>query len=415
MHILFLSHYFPPEVNAPATRTYEHCKAWVKLGHKVTVVSCVPHHPMGKAYPGYKNKVYQVENKDGIRSIKILTYITANEGFFKRTLNYVFYMMMAISVAPFLPKADIVISTSPQFFNGLAGYFVSRLKRAAWVLEIRDLWPESILAVGAVTNKRVIKVLEGIERFVYRKADHIVSVTHAFKDHISKNGALEEDISVIRNGVDLSFFEDAPSDAEFAKHIGVEDKFVASYVGTHGMAHGLDLIIEAADRLRDHPNIVFVMAGDGSERKRLEQELIDRQLPNVRILGQLPKADMPKLWSVSDVSLVLLRKLDLFLTVIPSKIFESMAMKKPIILGVQGESQGIVEEAGAGICIEPENVEQLVESILQLSNSQDICEQFGRQGAVHVKANFDRSKLAATYERLLIDLYERTNADLTSA
>ncbi len=415
MHILFLSHYFPPEVNAPATRTYEHCKAWVKLGHKVTVVSCVPHHPMGKAYPGYKNKVYQVENKDGIRSIKILTYITANEGFFKRTLNYVFYMMMAISVAPFLPKADIVISTSPQFFNGLAGYFVSRLKRAAWVLEIRDLWPESILAVGAVTNKRVIKVLEGIERFVYRKADHIVSVTHAFKDHISKNGALEEDISVIRNGVDLSFFEDAPSDVEFAKHIGVEDKFVASYVGTHGMAHGLDLIIEAADRLRDHPNIVFVMAGDGSERKRLEQELIDRQLPNVRILGQLPKADMPKLWSVSDVSLVLLRKLDLFLTVIPSKIFESMAMKKPIILGVQGESQGIVEEAGAGICIEPENVEQLVESILQLSNSQDICEQFGRQGAVHVKANFDRSKLAATYERLLIDLYERTNADLTSA
>lgn len=283
------------------------------------------------------------------------------------------------------------------------------------MLEIRDLWPESILAVGAVTNKRVIKVLEGIERFVYRKADHIVSVTHAFKDHISKNGALEEDISVIRNGVDLSFFEDAPSDVEFAKHIGVEDKFVASYVGTHGMAHGLDLIIEAADRLRDHPNIVFVMAGDGSERKRLEQELIDRQLPNVRILGQLPKADMPKLWSVSDVSLVLLRKLDLFLTVIPSKIFESMAMKKPIILGVQGESQGIVEEAGAGICIEPENVEQLVESILQLSNSQDICEQFGRQGAVHVKANFDRSKLAATYERLLIDLYERTNADLTSA
>ena len=415
MHILFLSHYFPPEVNAPATRTYEHCKAWVKLGHKVTVVSCVPHHPMGKAYPGYKNKVYQVENKDGIRSIKILTYITANEGFFKRTLNYVFYMMMAISVAPFLPKADIVISTSPQFFNGLAGYFVSRLKRAAWVLEIRDLWPESILAVGAVTNKRVIKVLEGIERFVYRKADHIVSVTHAFKDHISKNGALEEDISVIRNGVDLSFFEDVPSDVEFAKHIGVEDKFVASYVGTHGMAHGLDLIIEAADRLRDHPNIVFVMAGDGSERKRLEQELIDRQLPNVRILGQLPKADMPKLWSVSDVSLVLLRKLDLFLTVIPSKIFESMAMKKPIILGVQGESQGIVEEAGAGICIEPENVEQLVESILQLSNSQDICEQFGRQGAVHVKANFDRSKLAATYERLLIDLYERTNAGLTSA
>ena len=407
MHILFLSHYFPPEVNAPATRTYEHCKVWVELGHEVTVVSCVPHHPMGEAYPGYKNKFFQVENKDGIRAIKVLTYITANEGFFKRTLNYVFYMMMAILVAPFLPKADMVVSTSPQFFNGLAGYFVSRIKRAPWILEIRDLWPESILAVGAVTNKRLIRLLEWIERFVYRKADHIVSVTNAFKDHIRKNGADEQNISVIRNGVDLSFFKDALPDSEFAKEIGVQDKFVASYVGTHGMAHGLDLIIDAAERLRDHPEIVFVMAGDGAERKRLEQQVTDRQLENVKILGQLPKSDMPKLWSVSNVSLVLLRKLDLFLTVIPSKIFESMAMKKPIILGVQGESQSIVEEAGAGICIEPESVDGLSESLLRLSNSKELCDQFGRQGAEHVKANFDRSKLARVYEQIIVDVYER--------
>ena len=152
MKILFLSHYYPPEVNAPATRTYEHCKQWVKNGHEVTVVSCVPHHPMGKVYPGYKNKLYQVEYKDGIRAIKVLTYITANEGFIKRTWNYVLYMIMAVIIAPFIGKADVVISTSPQFFNGLAGYVVSRLKRAPWLLEIRDLWPESIVAVGAIKN-----------------------------------------------------------------------------------------------------------------------------------------------------------------------------------------------------------------------------------------------------------------------
>jgi glycosyltransferase involved in cell wall biosynthesis len=401
MKILFLSHYFPPEVNAPATRTYEHCKKWVEMGHEVTVVSCVPHHPMGKAYPGYKNKLVHVEYKDGIKAIKILTYITANEGFLKRTFNYVFYMVMAILVAPFLSKTDVVISTSPQFFNGLAGYFVSRIKRAPWVLEIRDLWPESIVAVGAINNENLIALLEWIERFVYRKADHIVAVTNAFKVHIVKHGAKEEDITVIRNGVDLNFFSHAAPDEAYAKAIGVDGKFVASYVGTHGMAHGLDTVIETAELLRNREDIVIVMAGDGSERERLQQALASRKLNNVKMLGQLPKTDMPRLWSVSGASLVLLRKLDLFLTVIPSKIFESMAMKKPIILGVQGESKGIIDEANSGITIEPENAEELAQAIEKLAGSKALCMELGESGYEHVAEYFDRSVLAARFEKVL--------------
>ena len=222
MRILFLSHYFPPEVNAPATRTYEHCKRWVELGHDVTVVSCVPHHPMGQAYPGHKNRWMQTETVDGITAIKVLTYITPNEGFAKRTFNYVFYMVMAIAIAPFIGKADVVISTSPQFFNGLGGYFVSRIKRAPWLLEIRDLWPESILAVGALTNKRAIRFLEWIEAFVYRKADHIVSVTDSFTSHIEARGASANKISVVKNGVDLNSFEVREPDLEFARLYGLE-------------------------------------------------------------------------------------------------------------------------------------------------------------------------------------------------
>lgn len=400
MKILFLSHYFPPEVNAPATRTFEHCKQWVKMGHEVTVVSCVPHHPMGKAYPGYKNKLVHVEYKDGIKAIKVLTYITANEGFLKRTLNYVFYMFMVILMAPFLSKADVVISTSPQFFNGLAGYFVARLKRAKWILEIRDLWPESILAVGAIKNQHIISALEGIERFVYRKADYIVSVTNAFKKHIVERGGHNDNVYVIRNGVDLGFFAHLPSDQSYAKSLGVEGKFVASYVGTHGMAHGLDTIIEAAELLRDREDIVLLMAGDGAERERLQQAVEDRQLKNVKMLGQLPKEDMPKLWSISGASLVLLRKLDLFLTVIPSKIFESMAMKKPIIMGVQGESREIIEQAGSGLCIEPENAQELADSVKELADSEALCQQLGESGYEHVKAHFDRSVLAQQFEEL---------------
>ena len=152
MRVLFLSHYFPPEVNAPATRTFEHCREWVRAGHEVTVVTCAPNHPRGEVYPGYRNRLWSTEERDGIRVVRLWTYIAANEGFAKRTLNYVSYMLSAIIAAFFLPKADAVISTSPQFFNGLAGYPVGLIKRAPWFLEIRDLWPESILSVGAIKN-----------------------------------------------------------------------------------------------------------------------------------------------------------------------------------------------------------------------------------------------------------------------
>lgn len=402
MKILFLSHYFPPEVNAPATRTYEHCRRWVELGHEVTVVSCVPHHPMGEVYPGYRNRFIQHEYKDGIKAIKLYTYVTANEGFVKRTWNYVFYMIMAILVAPFLPRADLVISTSPQFFNGLAGYFVSRIKRCPWVLEIRDLWPESILAVGAVKNQHLIALLERIERFVYRKADHIVPVTNAFRKHILARGGREADITVIRNGVDLQFFSPLEKDRAYAEQWGVTDKFVAAYVGTHGLAHGLDLLIEAAERLRSDPSIVLLLAGDGAERKRLEAEVARRGLTNIRLLGQLAKTEMPKLWSITDASLVILKKLDLFLTVIPSKIFESMAMQKPILLGVSGESAELLEESGAGICIEPENVDQLVAAIKGLAASAERCRELGERGRYYVKTQFDRRVLADRYEQVLL-------------
>lgn len=394
MRILFLSHYFPPEVNAPATRTYEHCKEWVNLGHEVTVLSCVPHHPMGKVYPGYRNRLYQVEEKDGIRAVKVLTFVTANEGFFKRTLNYTFYMLMAIVVAPFLGKYDLVISTSPQFFNGMAGYFVSRLKSAPWILEIRDLWPESIISVGAIRNRRLIATLEWLEEFAYRKADFVVPVTNAFRRHILERGGREDRIKVIRNGVDLELFQPMARDEALAREWGLEDKFIAAYVGTHGLAHGLDTILDAAEILRDREDILFLTIGEGAEYARLKNEVEGRGLANVRMLGQQPKELMPKFWSISDCSLVLLRNLELFTTVIPSKIFESMAMKKPIVLGVKGEVREIIEEAGCGICMEPENSQMLAEIVARMADNPLDTIRLGEKGEDYVKTYFDRRALA---------------------
>jgi len=401
VHVLFLSHYFPPEVNAPASRTFEHCRQWVRDGHRVTVVTCAPNHPRGKVYPGYHNALYAREEQDGITIIRLWTYVTANEGFLKRTLNYVSYMLAAILAAPWLPKVDVVISTSPQFFNGLAGYVVSRVKQVPWILEIRDLWPESILTVGAITNRYIIRLLESLELFAYRRADHIVPVTDAFQRYIEEKGISKKKITVIKNGADLSLYKPVTGKNSLAESLGIGGKFVAAYFGTHGMAHHLETILYAAQRLRTYPDILLLLAGDGAERQRLLALKEQLGVSNVLMLDQQPKDQMPWLWALSSVSLILLKKSDLFKTVIPSKIFESMAMEKPILLGVEGESAEIVRAAGAGYCIEPENAAELAIRLLELYGNRNLCAQFGTNGRAHVMKHYDRFALARRFEKLL--------------
>ncbi len=381
-------------MNAPATRTYEHCRQWVKDGHNVTVITCAPNHPQGRVYEGYRNRFYQRETKDGIAVIRVWTFVTANEGFFKRTLNYISYLCSAVVVSLFLPKADVVLSTSPQFFNGLAGYFVGKMRRIPWVLEIRDLWPESIVTVGAIKSQAVIKMLEWIERFAYRNADHIVPVTDSFKVYILGKGIEAGKITVVKNGVDLAQYRPVDGASELAEELGLTGKFIVSYFGTHGMAHHLETILEAARRLSHVPNIVFLMVGDGAERQVLVQMRNAMGLQNVMMLDQQPKSRMPDFWALSAVSLVLLKKSDLFKTVIPSKIFESLAMAKPIVLGVEGESADLLRAAQAGLCIEPEDADQLVARVLELSRDTQLRQRLGRNGRRFVMEQFDRIILA---------------------
>jgi len=350
------------------------------------------------------------EQRDGIDVRRVWTYVTANEGFVKRTLNYLSYMAASIVAAPFLPKVDVVVSTSPQFFNGLAGYVVSRQKRAPWVLEIRDLWPESILAVGAISNRLAIRALEWLERFSYRKADRLVPVTDAFQRHMESKGIPSSKITVIKNGADLSLYKPVAGQNPITKELGLEGKFIAAYFGTHGMAHHLETILHAAARLRRYPDIIFMLAGDGAERERLLTLRDQLTLINVVMLEQQPKERMPGLWATCHVSLILLKKSDLFKTVIPSKLFESMAMEKPIILGVEGESAGILQAAKAGFCIQPENDEELAARVLELWSNRSLCETFGSNGRAHVRANYDREFLAQRFCNLMESLSSEKKA-----
>ena len=407
MRILFFTHYYPPEVNAPASRTFEHCRAWVAAGAEVTVVTCAPNHPHGKLYPGYQNRLWRSDTLDGVKVVRLWTWIAANEGFLPRILNYVSYMVAALVALPFLPKADVVVTTSPQFFCGLVGLVARPVKRAPWVLEIRDLWPESIVAVGAMKRSAAIRFLEWLEGFAYRQADAIVSVTRGFVPHIAARCGDAAKIAVFMNGADLSAFAKSGDGAEVKRRLGLEGRFVGAYVGTHGMAHGLDTILDAAALLKDDPRFAFLMAGGGAEEARLRAARDAQKLDNVVMLGQRPKAEMPALWSATDASLILLKRSDTFKTVYPSKMSEAMAMQCPVILGVEGEAKDVLEASGAGIAITPESAEELAAAVRRLADDPALAAAYGRAGRAYAAENLDRAKVAQRFLALLGEVAAR--------
>jgi glycosyltransferase involved in cell wall biosynthesis len=401
VHILFLTDNFPPEVNAPASRTFEHCREWVKAGHRVTVVTCAPNFPKGKVFDGYRNKLWQTETMEGIRVIRVWSYITANEGFLRRILDYQSYMLSAIIASIFVRKVDLIIGTSPQFFTACAAYVVSRYKFRPYIFELRDLWPESIKAVGAMKNERAIRFLEWVEMFLYRKSAKVVSVTRSFKDILMRRGIDGGKIEVITNGVDISQFKPRPKDPELTAKLGMQGKFVAGYIGTHGLAHGLETLLAAAERLRGQ-DIVFLFLGDGARKDALKQMAAEKKLDNVVFVDSVSKADVARYWSLLDVSVIHLKKTDLFTTVIPSKLFESMGMGLPVLHGVEGESADIVREEGAGIPFEPENVDQLCDALVRLKSNPAELDEF-RARCLKGAQNFDRTNLALRMMKILED------------
>jgi len=392
MKILFISDNFLPEVNAPATRTHQHCREWVKQGAEVTVITCVPNFPRGKVYEGYKNKLYQVEEIDGIRVIRVWSYIAANKGFLKRILDYISFAFMAFWLGLFR-KTDVIIATSPQFFAAVGGWFLSFCKRKPWIMEVRDLWPESIKAVGAMQEGRTYRMLERLELFLYRQAAKIVVVTDKFKENLIERGIDADKIDVVKNGVVLDEYAPQPSNSSLRRELGIDNKFVFTYLGTHGMAHGLNFIVESAAKIKDEEDVHFLFIGDGAEKNNLVEMQEKLALENITLHPPVPKKDVHKYISASDVALVCLKKSDTFKSVIPSKIFENAAMQRPILLGVEGESQEIIESYGAGLCYEPENEREFIDKVMEMKNSNGEYKVY-QQGCERLAKDFSRKKLA---------------------
>lgn len=401
--VLFLSNYFPPEVNALASRTWEHARQWAAQGGEVEVLAGPPHFPEGRIYDGFENRLTH-DHIDGIDVLRVPMYVTANSGFFRRTLSYVSYMSTAAWYAC-RTRLDpgVVVASSPQFFAGFAGLLVSRRLERPFVLEVRDLWPESIVAVGAMRRGPLIRGLERLETFLYRSADHVVIVSPAFRGHLESRGVPTDRITVLPNGVDLEAFEQPPSAAEvqtLRADLDLEGRFVASYIGTVGMAHGVNVVLEAARKCVD-PDVAFLVVGAGVEWQGIKDAAAVEGLTNLRVIEKQPRDRIRLFYAVSNVSIVHLKDRPAFRKVIPSKMVEAMAMRLPVVLGVLGQARDILEAAGAGIPVMPEDSEELLNAVLKLKEDPALRARLGTAGAAHVRAHYDRREIARQYWALI--------------
>lgn len=360
-------------------------------------------------FGGYRNRPWQRETMDGIRVIRVWSYITANEGFAKRTLDYMSYMATATMAAPFVRRVDVVVGTSPQFFTVCAAWVVSGMKRAPFVFELRDLWPESIKAVGAMKEGRAFDALERLEMFLYRKAARIVSVTRSFREILTRRGVEAGKIDVVTNGIDLSRFSQLPKDRELVARYGLQGKFVAGYIGTHGMAHALETVLEAARRMArtdDGDRYRFILLGDGAKKASLRARADEMGLDNVIFIDSVPKQEVVRYWSLLDASIIHLRNTELFTTVIPSKLFESMGMGIPVLHGVAGESAEIVTGEGAGLVFRPEDAGDLCWQLRRLATEPELYQRLRAQ-CLEAATRYDRKALAAK----MLGILERVVAE----
>ena len=406
MRILYVSHYFPPEMGAAAARVHELSREWVRLGHQVEVLTGFAHYPLGVKAPADRWKLTRREDKDGIGVIRVYLYATANQGVVKRMMSFASFLLSAVAIgAVRIRRPDVVVATSPQLLSALAGYLLAWIKRAPFVFEVRDLWPESILAVEAMGENFVVRRLKDLVRYLYRHSSRIVTVGEGYRRSIAKlYGIAETAMDVIPNGIDTELFVPGPAENEVRREYGWGDRFVIMYLGTHGMAHALHKVLEAAQALSGEPDKLFVLVGEGAEKGALKRQAAAGDLKNVQFIDQQPKARVPLFYAACDLGLVTLRATPLFQEVLPSKIFEYLAMERPLLISVDGEARRVVESAGAGEFVPPEDVPLMVEAIRRAAAEKDRFREMGRQGREYVIRHFDRRALARRYLEVLTEV-----------
>jgi glycosyltransferase involved in cell wall biosynthesis len=403
MRILIVCHYFPPEVGAPQARVSELARFWTEAGDDVTVLTGMPNHPTGIVPDAYRGKLRLVERADGYRVVRTWLYATPNEGVLKKTLGHVSFMVSSIllGVGP-TGRADVVLVSSPTFFSIFSAWLLARIKRARFVIEVRDLWPAIFVELGVLKNRHLIRVLERLELSAYRGAEAVVTVSEGFRTNIIGRQIPSSKVHTIRNGVALDRFDDisaADRDQARAELGAKEGDTLILYLGAHGISHGLTSVADAAARLRSAP-IHFTFVGDGAAKGALLERIKELSLSNTTSLPSVPSERVPAVLAAADVCLVPLRDVELFHTFIPSKMFEYFAAGKPVIAALRGEAADILRAAGA-IVVEPEDSGAISAAVEFLAQHPDTRRQMGSQARRYVEAHYDRRVLAARYRDIL--------------
>jgi glycosyltransferase involved in cell wall biosynthesis len=404
MRVLYFSQYFLPEVGATQTRAYEMAQGLVRAGHQVTMIAEVPNHPSGIIPPEYRSKLYERVDLEGMDVIRVWVKTSPEKNFRSRMAFYLSYMVMAILSGLLLArgKYQVIYVTSPPLFAGAAAVIVSYLRRLPLVFEVRDLWPESAIALGEIRNPQAIRWATQLEEVCYRRARKVVVTTNEMVDYLVRRGFSPDKIVVIPNGANTDLFRfDSQLRQKNRAELGLVEKFVVGYAGLLGIAQGLEACLDAAARLgqRD-PSVHFLFIGDGPVKLALQEKAEKEKITNVTFLPSQPRETIPGYLSASDIALVPLTRTRL-LGALPSKMFDAMACQRPVLLGAEGEAQIVLEKAQAGIVVEPENVEAIVDAILHLKADTLRSYQMGLNGLKAVEANYSRQALAQKLVNLL--------------
>lgn len=405
MRILFLTQYCPPEVGAPQNRIFEFAKKLKEFGHEVTILTALPNYPRGEIFEEYKGNKVVIEEIEGIKIVRTSIYATKSKKFTKRLRNYLsFTFSSVLKGAKHIDNQDVIITESPPLFLGFSGFILAKLKKAKFIFNISDLWPESAIKLGVLHNKLFIKMSVWLEEFCYKKAAAVTCQTQGIVDDIVDRGFDKNKIHLLTNGVDTKLFKKENRDEDFRREIGIESKFALCYAGIHGIAQGLQVIIEAAEIVKNEVNIQFIFVGDGPEKQDLINLVKEKGLNNVTFLPLQPKTNMPKIVASMDAAIIPLRKLELFKGALPSKMFETLASEIPIILPVQGEAAKLINNANAGIVVEPENSKEIAEAVLKLYNDIELRNELGQNGRAYVMENYARENITRKLEKILMNL-----------
>lgn len=393
MHVLVVTDNFAPERNAPAIRTYEHCRRWVKAGAKVTVVTSVPNFPTGKVLAPYRNRLVQRETIDGIEVVRVWTYLAPNTAVIRRSIDFASFGLSGF-IAGLAQRADVIMATSPQLLAGLTGRVLALVKGRPWLLEIRDLWPDSIVALDMMRERHLlVRMLRAVENMLYRSAARIVTTNSGLRDRLIARGVPGAKIGVVPNGVDAIQFSPRPRPQILLEKYGLADKFVVGYIGTQGLAHDLETVIAAAAALRDR-NVAFLFVGDGAQHLPIVRMVKRLKLDNVQFVRTVAPEEVPDHIACCDVLLVPMKRTSTLSDTMPSKIFEIAAMERPIVIGAEGIAADLVEDHRAGIAVEPECTEALIAAIERLRNEPAFCQSL-QSGSRALADDFSRDKFAA--------------------